>query len=103
MANFIRLGEKVSAELFPTYIKFKRVTTRGVRSVNVPKVVVVHSVQNKNSINTSDVLPDHPQTFVSPLPNWKVVKSSFLEQFYIGYTKFCDGYRVGYVKSITCV
>ena len=97
MANYIRLGEKVSAQFFPGYIKFKRVTTRGSRFVNVPRVVVVDSIQNKHSINASDVLPDNPETFVSPLPHWKVVKSSFLEEFYIGYTKYCDGYRVGYV------
>ena len=97
MPGHIKLSDDVELIVFKQYIKVVRYKTLGRRSVNVPRKVVAFSVEQKDQIKGALVTDETGVEFHTPINNWRVCKSFFLENatVYIGYAKYKGDDRVG--------
>ena len=89
------LSMKASIEYQGVGIGIRRRGYNGTRNVLVPREVVEWTVQHKEDIISALATKERGVRFETPWAQWRIVKSLYEGELYIGYTKYLDGERVG--------
>ena len=96
MAQFHRLSLKVAVEFLDGGLKIIRENVKGRRYVIVPTDVVDWSILSKDRVQSIMLSAENTKEELdSPDPDWKLCKSLFRGQMYIGYAKYDEGERIG--------
>ena len=96
MPSSVVLSEKVRVQIYPLHITVHRNTIRGERHVNVPKRVVLYALHIQDMINQREVHASNTSVLIDTCEEeWKVQKSFFYEEVYVGFHKYHRGERVG--------
>ena len=89
------LSPKASIELSGDGVEIRKRTFKGPRRVLVPTAVVEWSQTNKTAIVRAKATTLQTLCYETPDAEWRMVKSIFKGQVYIGYSRYEEGERIG--------